>query len=258
MDPLAENHYGTTTYNYVLNNPLSYIDPLGLDTIGVNSLNMNSYRENIDVVGLDPVRVSAPKGSSASATSARNYGGDGSGSMHDKFMQGIDQINQFLPTTHILNSISYAVSGKDFMGNELSFGDALLGSASLIPIGKIAGPIVRGVGKIASNTGGRVFWSGGYDAMNTAMSFAKANGMTTLEMTRAGQNLTKLTQDMPWEQVGPMWQRLSATYAKGASGSVHVFQNANTGVRLNSVWRTVEYPILNGKNNIIYHNVLKP
>ena len=56
-------------------------------------------------------------------------------------------------------------------------------------------------------------------------------------MTRAGQNLTKLTQGMPWEQAGPMWQRLSAAYAKGAKGSVHVFQNANTGVRLNPMAR---------------------
>lgn len=94
--------------------------------------------------------------------------------------------------------------------------------------------------------------------MNEAANYAKANGMTTLEMTRAGQNLTKLTQGMPWEQAGPMWQRLSAAYAKGATGPVHVFQNASTGVRLNSVWRTVEYPILNGKNNLIFHNVFKP
>ncbi|WP_192350467.1 hypothetical protein [Algoriphagus sp. Y33] len=32
------------------------------------------------------------------------------------------------------------------------------------------------------------------------MNYAKANGMTTLEMTRAGQNLIKLTQGMPWER----------------------------------------------------------
>ena len=36
MDPLAENHHGYP-YNYVLNNPMSYIDPFGLDTVDVNS-----------------------------------------------------------------------------------------------------------------------------------------------------------------------------------------------------------------------------
>ncbi|MBN8574754.1 MAG: hypothetical protein J0M05_12645 [Candidatus Kapabacteria bacterium] len=43
--------------------------------------------------------------------------------------------------------------------------------------------------------------------MNAAANYAKANGLTTLEMTKAGQNLSKLTQGMPWERVGPMWQR---------------------------------------------------
>ena len=66
--------------------------------------------------------------------------------------------------------------------------------------------------------------------MNAAANYAKSNGMTTLEMTRAGQNLTNLTQGMPWEQAGPMWRRLSAGYAKGATRPVHVFQNASTGV----------------------------
>jgi len=111
---------------------------------------------------------------------------------------------------------------------------------------------------MVAKAGERVFWSCGYDTMNAVANYAKANGMTTLEMTRAGQNLTKLTQDMPWGQAGPMWQRLSATYAKGTTGTAHVFQNASTGVRLNGVWRTVEYPILNGKNNLIFHNVFKP
>jgi RHS repeat-associated protein len=35
-DPLAEFHYGVSPYAYVLNNPLSYNDPLGLDTVRVN------------------------------------------------------------------------------------------------------------------------------------------------------------------------------------------------------------------------------
>ena len=39
----------------------------------------------------------------------------------------------------------------------------------------------------------RVFWSG-EGAMDAAMNYAKANGGTTLEMTRAGQNLQKLIQ----------------------------------------------------------------
>ncbi|WP_162304843.1 DUF6443 domain-containing protein [Sphingobacterium olei] len=37
IDPLAEKHYGVTGYHYVLNNPLRYIDPLGLDTAQVKN-----------------------------------------------------------------------------------------------------------------------------------------------------------------------------------------------------------------------------
>ena len=80
-----------------------------------------------------------------------------------------------------------------------------------------------------------------------------SNGVTTLEMTRAGKNLTTLPKGMLWSEAGPMWKRLSTVYAKGAKGTIHVFQNSR-GVGINSVWRTVEYPILKQNGvNIIYH-----
>jgi hypothetical protein len=61
------------------------------------------------------------------------------------------------------------------------------GYASTISFGSKA----TSVAAKGSTNAGRVFWSGGDDAMNAAMKYAKANGGTTLEMTRAGQNLTK-------------------------------------------------------------------
>ncbi|MBK8502452.1 MAG: RHS repeat-associated core domain-containing protein [Saprospiraceae bacterium] len=36
VDPLAANHYAVTPFAYVLNNPLKYIDPFGLDTLPSN------------------------------------------------------------------------------------------------------------------------------------------------------------------------------------------------------------------------------
>ena len=36
-DPLAENHHNYTPYHYTFNNPLRFIDPVGLDTVNVNS-----------------------------------------------------------------------------------------------------------------------------------------------------------------------------------------------------------------------------
>ncbi|MBB5648149.1 DUF6443 domain-containing protein [Pedobacter cryoconitis] len=38
IDQLAEKHHETNPYNYVLNNPMSYIDPLGLDTSKAGSV----------------------------------------------------------------------------------------------------------------------------------------------------------------------------------------------------------------------------
>ncbi len=70
-----------------------------------------------------------------------------------------------------------------------------------------------------------------------------SNGVTTLEMTRVGKNLTTLTKGMPWSEAEPMWKRLSTVYAKGAKGTIHVFQSSR-GVGINSIWGTVEYPIL--------------
>lgn len=72
-------------------------------------------------------------------------------------------------------------------------------------------------------------------------------------MTRAGQNMIKLTGDLTWAQAAPMWQRLSTVFAKGAVGPVHVFQNASA-IGAKSVWGTIEYGILKEKGaEIIYH-----
>ena len=89
----------------------------------------------------------------ARVSSVRNYGGDGSGSTYDRIMYGLDKVNQFLPTTHILNSITYAFTGKDIMGNNMGLGDATLGAVSVLPIAKMGGAAIRGVGNIAVKGG---------------------------------------------------------------------------------------------------------
>jgi len=109
--------------------------------------------------------------------------------------------------------------------------------------------------------GGRAFWSGkGSEAK------ALANGLETLGQTRAGQNLIKLTDGMPYypsingqpaSQAYEWWARLSTKYAEGSSGTINVFQNAEHGVGMSSIWRLYEYPTLLKNPNvtrIIYHN----
>ena len=113
------------------------------------------------------------------------------------------------------------------------------------------------LGRLFSRAPGRVFWSGLQNprVLQEATEFARNNGMLTLDMTRAGRNLSALTRGMPVEQRLAMWNRLSAAYANGARGTVHVFHSAQ-GVGLNSTWATIEYPILRANGvKIIYHLV---
>jgi hypothetical protein len=86
----------------------------------------------------------------------------------------------------------------------------------------------------------RVFWSGGKVAQQAAEAWAKANNATTLEMTKAGQRLQEITKSSNWATQRPQWVALSQEFAAGAVGKVDVFQSA-AGVRLQSIWATVEY-----------------
>ena len=101
--------------------------------------------------------------------------------------------------------------------------------------------------------GSRVFWSGGDIAKNSAMNFAKANGMKTLEMTTSGRIMNTVSPYLPRSISSPIWDGLSRNFARGATGNINVFQNA-AGVSLRSTWRRIEYPILQN-NNIIFHTV---
>src|SRR5690606_2148243 len=57
IDAMLENHYEFSHYNYVMNNPLTYINPFGLDTLSANTDYMKTYKEGVDVVAIDEVTV---------------------------------------------------------------------------------------------------------------------------------------------------------------------------------------------------------
>jgi RHS repeat-associated protein len=120
---------------------------------------------------------------------------------------------------------------------------------SCIPTNKLK----KNANEAAKRTPMRVFWSGGDEARLAAEAFAKANGATTLEMTAAGQRLQQITKGMDWADAKPLWEAASREFAEGATETVHVFQSGTRGVSLQSVWRNVEYPILQKNGiNIIY------
>ncbi|MCG9881785.1 MAG: hypothetical protein MH472_14410, partial [Bacteroidia bacterium] len=95
----------------------------------------------------------------------------------------------------------------------------------------------------AANSGGRAFFSGVGSEVR-----AINKGYQTLGQTRAGKNLQNLieSKNIPWSQAEPMWQRLSAAWARGVpnGSTVNVFLN---NPRAESIWFKTELPILLSK-----------
>lgn len=54
----------------------------------------------------------------------------------------------------------------------------------------------------------RVFWSGGEVAKTAAADFATANGMQTLEMTKAGRFMNAINPSLPGSISSPIWNSL--------------------------------------------------
>ena len=96
----------------------------------------------------------------------------------------------------------------------------------------------------------QVFWSGGDVAKNAAKQIAQSINGITLEMTKLGQHLEQTNAS--WE----MWKAASQNYANVASNAasaVHAVHNA-AGVKLQSIWATIEYPLVQLRD-IVYHVV---
>ena len=181
VDPLAEVHYNLTGYNYVMSNPILYFDLHGLDSASSTS---NGYL-------IDAVEIWGRTSSSSSSNLLWLKG-----TMADIGSYGSDH-PYFTPKSWYADSRRQVDAAKDpalDLTNFASFASGI-GEGYLVARGRIfllkgGVPIlIKRIGlRSAAKTGGRVFWSG-EGAMSTAMNFAKSTGGTTLEMTRAGQNL---------------------------------------------------------------------
>ena len=113
-----------------------------------------------------------------------------------------------------------------------------------------------GVIGTAAQTTPRVFWSGGRQiAGKAAMEYAKKTGSITLEMTLTGRILEKVGKYLPIKVRNWLWDQSSKSFAKGAEGSVQVFQNAKE-IFLNSTWRRIEYPVLKERGLKIFFKVI--
>ena len=93
----------------------------------------------------------------------------------------------------------------------------------------------------------QVFWSGGDIAKNAAANLAENVGGLTLEMTQLGKYLEQTEASISaWNIASQNF----ANVASNAASAIYSVQNA-AGVRLQSTWATIEYPLVKLKE-IIY------
>jgi RHS repeat-associated protein len=238
--------------------PVSQVISLGVTNFA------NHYIDNYNKVEL--------KGLGATTTDGQNYVSSRSYTWGDfkydwnKYVNRIDsafddgsekvfQVGMdFVPFVAGANAYMGATQGQDMYGNEMSNGDTAIAVASIVPFGKFSKFLKFGsfADEIAKGSN-RVFWSGGKEAMDGAMSFAKAKGMKTLEMTFWGRLMNNLNPIVPRSISTPIWNRLSQQFATGTRGTAH-FVTTPAGPRSSSIWLTVEKPILDENGvNIITH-----
>jgi hypothetical protein len=146
-----------------------------------------------------------------------------------------------------------AAAGALLAGNAAaSTTSVVIGAKAVVSVAGSAG-FSAGVKMLADNASqacsnvSQVFWSGGDVAKNAAKQVANEIGGKTLEMTRVGSYLEQI--NAPYSA----WQAASSNFANVASNSssaIYSIQNAS-GVGIQSIWATIEYPLLQGKD-IIY------
>jgi hypothetical protein len=165
-------------------------------------------------------------------------------------------------TIRTLNESGRPVSSTTYAGDN-GQADQAIAPWDLYP-GKLAGQATLSAGGKLLFLGpktNRAFWSG-EGAMNAAAQHAVLQGGRTIEQLPVGKVLTVATklvnnvirdQDQARRYMGPVWRAASRRFAKEAEGPVDVFLVSN--VRPTGIWKTIEEPVLTGKNVIRRHHV---
>ena len=151
-------------------------------------------------------------------------------------------------------------SEKSLQGDHSGWTDVGVDLASVAIPGLPAGlskvddvaKIVKNGDEIADVTK-RVFWSGlGKDGANIAEKWAKENGGETLEMYLKREGI-----DAPNFSDNPdFWDKASKNFAETSSGEVDVL--IGPYIRDNSIWNTIEKPILNNNKDVTSINIINP
>jgi RHS repeat-associated protein len=284
VDPLAEKFGSKTSYNYGLNNPVRMIDPNGMQSEAMQGGYTPNESERANNAGdyLRSVKKAATAFINKSDTEITKdedgthvRTGESAFEEKDGTLRQAGSIAEVTisakPMTPLERSLTRSIrSFHDeglFAGNIASEHHLDPGAASdimefVFNVMQLPLMLEGGGAKLMSRrVATRAFWSGkGTEAKALEMGFE------TLGKTRAGKNLSVLTDGMPYypangaepaSQAYLWWARLSTQYAKGASGEVHVFQNAlEPGFNMTSIWRLYEYQALMENPNVtkvIFH-----
>ena len=200
VDPKLEF---VSPYGYCANNPVLYIDPNGEDIV----LTISKEVTVTVATRLIDLKITVPDWTGARKLFTKSITLQG-----DEILLAALDIVGIVDPTGIADALSASLYAQQ--GDLVN---AMVSGVGLIPyLGDFAKmfrmknhfkilsmAVESGAG--AAGRGGRVFWSGGGNSAVeiAAREFATKNGMTTLEMTRAGQNLTDLTKGLPWPAPAP-------------------------------------------------------
>jgi RHS repeat-associated protein len=249
-------------YSYVINQPLSLIDPNGLDWGFAN------WTDDQGVRHTDYHYFTGDVGDwSGHSYTAVNFGGDATrtldlfdgrtvaisnnpDALNGAYMRDVTAHSQaeqepVLPPSW-LDYVPIASTGRKFLFHYTThnFEAALLdfGTASA-ELGTLnVGASAATAKAFATESGEAIFYSGGKAAFQAATEAATAEGGRTISMTVGGRALEKLTAPLPERLSTSVWNWGSKHFAEGAWGNVRVF--LREPIRNNSTWNAVEYPIL--------------
>ena len=263
IDPLAEITNSVTPYHYCLNNPIKFIDPTGMLT--TQEVVDDAWKKTPDGTDMtynydssDGSDKTSTTGIPTSLNDILKGIGDFFGlGLNPKNPNNIDKIElgqkRIEDATNAINEVNKTIiiNGVLIIISE-GIGYAIAERGGVILLRILSNKELKAAG--VAEMGGWVFWSGGDIAKTAAMDFAKTYGMKTLEMTTSGYIMNNLSPYLPRFISSPIWDKLSANFARGALGNINVFQNA-AGVSLESTWRRIEYPIL--KDNSLIYNIVK-
>src|SRR5690606_25755221 len=213
VDPLAENHYNFSPYNYVLDNPLSFVDPFGLDTMSANNLTGEqwaNFNTDKDVLEIDEVHVPRPLSNGYS-------GGGGSMCVSSRGSERMDPVVASRP----FNYIEYRrriESARDPAVELMMFASTVSTVGDLALIGRFVFVVGRGLlMKGAAKTGGQL----------STRFVSTSKGLTDLQPTL---NRIASGGKFPHRNDGSIFKNLEGLLPKQNSGFYREFVHPTPGV----------------------------